>query len=312
MRFVSALLAISAAAVGLVRPAFAQDAATRSHGTATASPLAALSQLFAERGASVRAGVSYGPERRHALDVYEPDANKQRRRPIVLFLYGGSWTSGDRNLYAFLGSALASRGYTTVIADYRLYPEVRFPVFVEDAARAYGWVARTLSDRGRRPIVVMGHSAGAHIAALVTLDPQYRSMLAPGAPSPAGLIGLAGPYAFDPTTWPTTREIFARVADNPDVARPTIAARRLNGRPPPALLLHGSGDTVVTPDASAALRDALASRGGSVRHIESGTGHLGIMLAFARPFRWKAGVLDATLTFLETVDSRSLRAAQDR
>lgn len=312
MRFVSALLAISAAAVAAVRPALAQDVAPRASTSASGSPLAALSRLFSERGASVRTGVAYGPELRHALDVYEPDADRQRRGPIVLFFYGGSWTSGDRRLYSFLGSALASRGYTTVIADYRLYPEVRFPAFVEDAARAYGWVARMLSDRGRRPIVIMGHSAGAHIAALVTLDPRYRARFAPSAPSPAGLIGLAGPYAFDPTTWPTTRDIFASVADNPDVARPTIAARRLNGRPPPALLLHGSGDTVVTPDASAALRDTLASRGGSVRHIESGTGHLGIMLAFARPFRWKAGVLDATLTFLDTVDRRSLQAAQDR
>ena len=268
------------------------------------SPLTLLSRLVAEDGASVRRGISYGPNERHQLDVYEPVGRARadgRAKPVVLFLYGGAWTMGDRGLYAFIGSALASRGYTTVIADYRLHPEVSFPEFVDDAARAYGWTAAKVARNGSQPIVVMGHSAGAHIGALLTLDPSYRARFAPASPAPAGFIGLAGPYAFDPTTWPTTSAIFATAVAHPDRARVTSVASRFPGKPPPTLLMHGTSDTVVTPSASTALRSALESRGGTVWHREYDIGHLGVILAFATPMRWRANVLEPTLEFLARI-----------
>lgn len=278
------------------------------------SPLAFISGLVAESGASVRSSIAYGPASRHQLDVYEPEPGRPRRSTIIVFYYGGGWVSGDRGLYAFLGSAFASRGYTTVIADYRLYPQVQFPVFVEDAALAYGWVARTIAggatsarsrrpdNSSRRPIVVMGHSAGAHIGALIALDPRYRAQFAPEAPAPAGFIGLAGPYAFDPTSWPTTKDIFAPAIGNPDATRPTVQAAKLKA-PLSALLLHGSDDTVVTPDASTQFAQALVARGANVQHVSYGVGHLGVMLAYARPLRWRAGVLDRTLAFLDHIEA---------
>ncbi len=266
------------------------------------SPLAFISTLVAESGASVRSSIAYGPASRHQLDVYEPEPGRQRRQTIIVFYYGGGWVSGDRGLYAFLGSAFASRGYTTVIADYRLYPQVQFPVFVEDAALAYGWVARSVASGARRPIVVMGHSAGAHIGALIALDPRYRTQFASGAPAPTGFIGLAGPYAFDPTAWPTTKDIFAPAIGNPDATRPTVQAAKLKA-PLSALLLHGSDDTVVTPDASTQFAQALVARGANVQHVAYGVGHLGVMLAYARPLRWRAGVLDRTLAFLDQIEA---------
>lgn len=269
------------------------------------SPLTVLSQLLADPGVTVRHGISYGPKARHKLDVYEPAEPAKPRGPIVVFYYGGSWQSGERGIYAFLGSALASRGYTTVIADYRLYPEVRFPAFVEDAALAYGWVARSLAgSRGEmRPIYVMGHSAGAHIAALLTLDPRYlchdrarRCTL----PRPAGFIGLSGPYAFDPTTYAGIAPIFAPTAGNPEQARPVAVAQRSTVNPPPALLLHGGADRTVTPEATLALTEALRRAGGQVRAITyPGVGHIGLVLAYAAPLRWRASALEATIAFID-------------
>lgn len=261
------------------------------------TPFAALySTLTAERDVAVTNGLAYGPLPRQRLDVYRPQTAPEQS-PIVIFYYGGSWNSGDRAIYAFVGAALAARGITTVIPDYRLYPQVRFPTFVEDAARAYAYVARTLaSGCGRqRPVFIAGHSAGAHIAALLALDRRWLAQ-AGAAQRPAGFIGLAGPYAFDPTTWPTTAEIFAPAARHPDATRPVTLARR---DAPPALLIHGKGDDVVTPEASRALFEALKARGGRAEKVEyDGVGHVGLVLTISRPFRWRADTLDTMLDFV--------------
>jgi acetyl esterase/lipase len=273
-------------------------AATGMANAADSPPVAALySALTAERGVQRTLGVSYGTHARQTFDIYEPGEGPARG-PIVIFYYGGSWTSGDKSIYGFVGAAFASRGFTTVIADYRLYPEVQLPAFVEDAALAYGEVAgRFAAGRTGRPVVVMGHSAGAHIAALLALDPRYLSKAAPGAPRPAGFIGLAGPYAFDPTTWPDTKAVFSTALGNPDRARPVTFAR---GDAPPSLLIHGTADDVVTPDATRALYRALRAAGARSEKVEyGGVGHVGLVLAVSRPFRWRADVLDTAVGFLD-------------
>jgi acetyl esterase/lipase len=201
-----------------------------------------FSRLVAERGAVVQRDQSFGPNTRHRLDVYRPKTPCPDG-PVVIFWYGGGWTSGDRATYGFVGSALAGRGITTVVPDYRHYPEVTFPGFVDDAALAYAWVAKNVAMNGAkpRPIIVMGHSAGAHTAALLAYDQGYLMRAGSNLPKPTGLIGLAGPYSFDPTTWPTTKQIFA-TAPSADSARPVSFIRP---GAPPALLLHGAADTTV-------------------------------------------------------------------
>ena len=96
------------------------------------SPLKAVNFLVPNGGFERSEGIAYGPDGRHKLDVdrpTEPDA----RRTVVVFRYGGGWKSGARNDYRFAAEAFAARGYVTVVPDYRLYPQVRFPAFVEDA-----------------------------------------------------------------------------------------------------------------------------------------------------------------------------------
>lgn len=280
------------------------------------SPMAVFSALVAEGGITREAGVSYGPLPRQRLDVYrgaERSSSENGRppqpsaRPVVIFYYGGSWTQGERGLYRFVGAALAARGITTVIPDYRLFPEVRFPAFVEDAALAYRWAADNLSA-GCAPIFVAGHSAGAHIAALLALDRRYRATAAPGRAGPAGWIGLAGPYAFDPTTWPSTKNIFAGVAEA-DTARPVAFVDKDS---PPALVMHGRDDDVVR---MFNLRDLAKSYHASGVAIETreldGIAHLGVLLAIARPFRWRAPVLDDMVRFVEQQTARVKTASAD-
>lgn len=255
-----------------------------------------LSRLIADRGITVEHGRGYGPDARHRFDRYLPKGGADPARAAIVFVYGGSWTTGERGCYAFAASALAKRGFEVLVPDYRLYPDVRFPEFIDDIAMAYGHAALA-RKRGQPTPALVGHSAGAHIAALLSLDPAYRQRVDGRLPKPSAFVGLSGPYGFDPTTWDTTAEIFATTADEPDRARPVAQAR---ASAPPTLLLHGGRDTIVTPDASQLLHDALATHGVTVDlKIYDWLAHAGPVLAFARPLRWLIPLVDDIAGFLD-------------
>jgi acetyl esterase/lipase len=264
-----------------------------------------FSMLVSEHAVRVERNIAFGPDPRHRLDVYRP-SQLSEAGPIIIFYYGGGWTTGDRRMYGFVGSALAARGFTTVIPDYRLYPTVKFPTFVEDAALAYAWVAATIGkSAGRqRAIIVMGHSAGAHTAALLTFDRSYIERAGHTLPRPAALISLAGPLSFDPTTWPTTKKIFEPASDHPDSARPIAFVKPGE---PPTLLLHGVPDNIVRIKNSRETAAALREGGNDVTEIEyPSLGHIGIILAIARPLRWRADVLDDVTKFISRDFGRAL------
>ncbi len=259
------------------------------------SPLGLVNALVPEDNHRVEAGIAYGPEARHRLDVYRPPAGEVSKGTVVFF-YGGSWKRGSRQGYRFVGEAFAARGYTTVIPDYRLYPEVRFPDFVGDGALAVAWVRKNLDGAESRRLVLMGHSAGAQIAALLALDPRY--LAARGVPAGAvdGWVGLAGPYAFDPLKYRGIRPVFEGEV-------PAERARAINfARPdaPPSLLIHGLDDTTVQPRNSAELAAKLKERGADADYLPlERIGHIWILLALAEPFDGYAPVVDSTLAFIE-------------
>lgn len=243
--------------------------------------------------------VRYGEAERQAMDIYRPK-DAPSAAPVVVYFYGGSWKGGSRETYRFMGEALARAGFLVAIPDYRLYPEVRFPAFVEDGARAVRWISEHAREFGGDPerLVLMGHSAGAHIAALLAFDERYLARS--GQPDLAidGFVGLAGPYAFDPLAYRSTRPIFSHLADT-DRARPITF---VNGEAFPVLLLHGAADDTVLPKNSRALAARLRESGGRVELLEyDGTGHIGIVLSFAAPFRGRDSVYQDTIGFLETL-----------
>lgn len=259
----------------------------------TGNPKSLLSAVVADGGVNIERGIPFGTHPRHKLDIYRP--REKDSKALVLFLYGGGWHSGDRTTYGFAGAALASRGFTVVVPDYRLYPEVQFPSFVDDVAKAYGYTVRTIS--GDLPVFVMGHSAGAHMAAMISLNPKYLRSDGETLPRPAGLIGLAGPYSFDPTTWPTTKHIFTRVK-NADAARPVTFVSK---DAPPALLMHGLDDDVVKLWNLEAMAAAYKKAGVPVREKRlQGFGHVGIVLSLAQPFRWRYSVVDEVVEFIDS------------
>ncbi len=273
----------------------------------TNAAMDAVNALVPSGSYRLDAGLPYGSDPRQILDVYRPKADGQGVRPVVLFFYGGSWKFGSRTQYKFLGEAFASHGIVTVIADYRVYPAVKFPAFVNDGAHALQWVRTHIEAYGGngRGIYLMGHSAGAHIAALVALDPSYAA--AAGAENAVhGFIGLAGPYAFHPEQTENVRDVFLGTGDL-ERARPINYAR--GGKDLAVFLAHGRADTTVLPANTEQLTSQINAYGGSARAVfYDDIGHIGIMAAFARPFRKRAPVLNDVVKFIQ--ETQAFQASQ--
>lgn len=259
----------------------------------------ALNMLVPTDGYVRHGDIAYGTAVRQKLDVYEPTvAAPASGRTVVVFFYGGSWRGGKRETYKFVGEALTSKGYLTIIPDYRVHPEAVHPTFVEDAASAVKWVADNAARYGgnKDRIVLMGHSAGAHIASLVALDPQFLKAVALDTSVIKGFVGLAGPYSFDPLEYRVTRAVFGHLKD-PQIARPVLYA----ANPAPLmLLLHGGDDTTVGPYNSADMAAALKGAGRAVTHtVYKDVAHIGIVLALAKPFRGNAPTLTDSAAFID-------------
>ncbi len=260
------------------------------------SPAGLLNTLAPDR--LVARSIRYGDGPRHSLDVYSAG---QAGGPVVLFLYGGSWDSGNKATYRFVGAALASLGFVVVIPDYRLYPEVRYPAFLEDNAAALDWTRRHIHRFGGDglPPFVMGHSAGAYNAAMLTLDPRWLGAFGrtPRADL-RGLVGLAGPYDFLPLDSDELRDIF-RPGQPP---RSTQPIEHVDGHNPPVLLLAGSADRVVRPSNTIRLAQRIRERGGCVvSRLYPGVGHTEIIGAFAGALRFLAPSLRDSARFIRAV-----------
>src|SRR3954451_1929612 len=142
--------------------------------------------------------LSFGPDPKQILDLYAPK-RQSGPLPLLVFVHGGGWDSGDRREYSFVGRALAALGFLVACADYRVFPEVVFPSFVEDLALAANWLVAHAAEYGGDPqrLILVGHSAGAYNAMMVTLQPERFG--APGLRGRIkGLVGLSGPYDFYP------------------------------------------------------------------------------------------------------------------
>ena len=276
----------------LLRAAIAGGAAS----LAGCSPLRLINGFAPSRTYRATHGLAYGSHPRQLLDVYRP-AQQAGPAPVVVFFYGGHWKSGERADYLFVGEALASRGFVAVIADYRLYPEVRFPSFLEDGAGAVSWVFSRIAEHGGDParVFLMGHSAGAYNAAMLALNPAYLQAAGVAPRRVRGLIGLAGPYDFLPLETDVSKAVFGF----PDTPLNTQPIRFVSAASPPALLLSGDDDSVVGPRNTRRLAASLRDDGVQVREIlYPGVSHLMLVGSLAAPYRKFAPVLDDVEKFV--------------
>ncbi|MEO8250454.1 MAG: alpha/beta hydrolase [Burkholderiales bacterium] len=269
---------------------------------AACAPVKLLNSVVPSGTYRLEGGIPYGSGPRQQLDLYLPLAETppaDGARPLVVFFYGGTWSSGDRADYRFVGEALASRGAVVVIPDYRLSPQFTYPAFVKDSANAVKWALDNAARLGADPkrVFVMGHSSGGYNAAMVALDARWLGSLGASPKQLAGWIGLAGPYDFLPIINPEAQVAF-NWPDTPPDSQPLAQASAAS---PPALLMAAADDEVVNPERSTGqMTDKLRAAGVPVeKHIWGDLGHVTLIAAVADPLEWLGGpVLPPILEFL--------------
>jgi acetyl esterase/lipase len=269
------------------------------------SPSATLDALTARDTYEGADGVAYGPLPRQRLDLFRPRTPAPAGGyPVVVFFYGGSWNHGERAGYRFVGEALASRGVLTLVADYRLYPQVRYPDFLRDGAAAVAYALREAPRHGGNPdrVFVMGHSAGGYNAAMLALDGRWLREQGRSPRELAGWIGLAGAYDFFPTGVKEVQPVFG----HPDYPRDAVAVDHVRPGGPPAWLAAPRQDALVDPQRNTAqmvqrLRQAGVPVTGKVYERVN---HATLIGALARPLRWLAPVLDDVVDFVDQVPAR--------
>jgi acetyl esterase/lipase len=262
------------------------------------SPTPMLNALAPRDGITLTSDIAYADGPRHTLDVYAARATAAPA-PVLVFFYGGGWASGSKKMYRFVGATMAAHGMLVVIPDYRLYPDVRFPAFMDDAAAAVAWTHANAARFGGDPhrLFLMGHSAGGQIAALLALDASYlRSVNLSPERNVCGLIGLAAPYDFLPINNAELKAIFGPEAEWPR----SQPINYVSARAPPMLLLAGRSDHTIDPGNTLRLAARLRADGDIVQEeLYPGVGHMALIAAFAQPLVFLAPAREATLRFVE-------------
>lgn len=268
--------------------------------------VSSLNHLAAGHDLTVAHDVKYGSDARQGMDVYtlrnaEPHAGKGR--PMVVFLYGGSWQEGNKESYAFVAAALTRHGYVTFVPDYRVYPQARYPDFVDDAAHAVAYARAHAAQYGADPsrLFLVGHSAGSYMVAMLALDPRWLGAvgLDPVRDIRAA-VALAGPYDFLPLHDPVLEKIF----ENPGGLPVTQPINHVSGTAPPMLLIAGRNDKLVDPGNTDRLAARIREKGGQVEEIMyHRAGHRIIIGAFSPALRFLSPSFSDTTGFIDRHDT---------
>lgn len=266
-------------------------------GLAGCSAADLLNATVSDEDVSETRDVRYAAGDRHTLDLYRP-TNVGGGLPMIVFLYGGGWDTGNKGMYEFVARPLVRRGFVVAVPDYRLYPRVTFPAFLQDNAAAVAWSFAHARELGVDParVVLMGHSAGAFNAAMLGLDRRWLQAVGLEPRRLAGVVGLAGPYRFLPSQDPDVVPVFGDA--NTPANQPYAF---VDGHNPPMFLAAGQEDKTVMPRNTTELASRIRQLGGSAQdRLYPDVGHVGLITAFAPLFQGRAPVLEDVVAFATT------------
>jgi acetyl esterase/lipase len=259
------------------------------------SPAALLNFGVPRTGYQVERDIVYGPHPRHRIDLYVPQEGDKRegRAPTILFFYGGAFRAGRKSECRFVGQALTKAGMTVAVPDYRIYPEARFPNFLQDGAMAAAKVLQLNFASGG--LFLMGHSAGAYIAAMLGANESYLRACGVAPSSIGGVIALSGRYHDSALQDAIAEAIFCGPAR--DETRP---ASFLGDDCPPYFLAVGARESRTVLASKTELAAHLRRTGNEVEeHIYAGLGHAGIVAALTPRQRTRAPVWKDIVRFIE-------------
>ena len=243
---------------------------------------------------SVEYDISYATDKVNKLDLYKPD---QALRGTIIFFYGGCWGACQtlpKQHYRFIAQTLTRKGYSVVIPDYRLYPQVNFQQIMADATAVVQWTSQALSlaDNNSKPLILMGHSAGAHIAAMLTTNENYLGSQL--HQSISAFIGLAGPYDFL-FDQPYQYKLFSEFT-----YLETQPSHFVDGSEPPMLLLYGKNDKKVHLRNIINMTRAIELKNGMVQtQLYDDVNHTQIIAALSIPLRNRFRVNQDIINFLD-------------
>ena len=238
----------------------------------------------------------YGDNAENKLDIYIPI--KEPIKATIVFFYGGCWgncTNYTKSDYLFVADTLSKQGYAVVIPDFRQYPNVKFDAIIQDTSVAVKWTIKHIKDYGveNDKIFLMGHSSGAHIAAMLADNEQF---LGKQLPHIKGFIGLAGPYDFYPFTSNYMYDLFSPENDYFNA----LPINFINGNEPPHLLLHGMKDKTVFLHNPNNLEKKLQINGvETTKVLLKKISHAKILVSLSKPFRKKSPVLKHIVDFVD-------------
>jgi acetyl esterase/lipase len=223
---------------------------------------------------------------RHRLDVYTPRKKAPGPLPVVIFIHGGRWNSGSKNLYTFIGRRLVRQGMVAVILNYRLAPQVQVPQMADDCARALAWTVAHIGEYGgdARRVFLMGHSAGGGLAALLATDDALLRRW--GMPrNPVRGVLLDDPAGLDmydylrKMEYPGDEQYLVPFGRNPAVWRQTSALYHLTPHTPPVVLLIGGRTYPSISSSSQRFRASLEALGHAPRYtVLPGKKHIPMVL----------------------------------
>ncbi len=271
-------------------------------GACTSASLLIVNTLAKLDSYSVYQDIAYAEHALNRLDIYVPEKQVDKnspRHPVVIFFYGGCWGGCEtrtKEEYSFVAQALTAQGYIVVLPDYRRHPEVTFDAIINDASKSVEWVKDNIKQYGgnSNKVFLMGHSAGAHIAAMLTLNEE--NLQAETYESIKGFVGLAGPYDFLPFTKPYQSIVFGPEQKFP-ASQPV---NFVDGTEPPLLLLYGEEDTTVFPRNIKNLAEKVKKKEGKVEvHIYQNIDHFSILSALSIPYQDSQEILADIVRFLD-------------
>lgn len=264
------------------------------------SPVKMLNSLVPENGYELVSSIEYGANARQKLDIYLPKAPEKSTtlKKVIIFYYGGNWDSGERADYKFVAEALASQGYIVVIPDYRVYPEVLFPTFMDDPVSVAKWVKTNIEKYNGdvNKVFLAGHSAGAHMAVMMAINPVYLAQASLKPDDFAGVIGLAGPYDFLPLKSDRLKVIFGAEVEQ----WKSQPINFVDGNNPPLFLAVGMKDGTVWPRNSFNLAKKIIEKRGLVEvHEFASYGHVDMVAKLAKPLRGNGELLKSIFNFVD-------------
>ncbi len=267
-------------------------------GVAACAPVTLLNTITPSDSFTKAKNLSYGDLDRQKLDIYRAESPRANA-PVLLFIHGGSWEDGSKDIYKFLAEGFTSEGFDVVVPNYRLYPDAVYPQMIEDSAKAVAFAAQQYPGR---PLVVMGHSAGAYNALMVGLNKDYLS--AEGAAlcqTVAGLVSLSGPTGIIPLKEEPYITIFPDRFTKGDAPLNNVTAPT-----PPMFFGHGSDDKTVYPQNSEALAEKITARGGLAQvKVYDGMNHTDAVKVLSRHFDGDASLKNDIIDFVTALPPKS-------